>query len=212
MVKGRVSLAGIMALLLFSCCTFGQVTISGAGATLYRPDGTIGHNVGTLIISGNTVNINDLDRYGASVALATTFFRDGLEGKSIEEQLRAAISAILAYQGPTRRELQEAAQQCESGVRGFTPLWSDLAVSIIAGESRTTTIRDPSGAVSNVSTEETPATLVRAIAIQYGINCWCYDGPCYCTKFLSIRVTIMTGQGPCVFERFMRIGPPIPCS
>ena len=212
MVKRGASLAGIVTLLLFSAFAFGIETIPGAGGTLYRPDGTIGHNAGTLIISGNTVNINDLDRYGASVALATTFFREGLDGKSIEEQFRAARAAVLAYRGPTASERQQALEQCERGVRCYTP-WGDvLGVSITAGESRTTTIRDPSDAVTSVSTEETPVTLLKSISIQYGINCYCYDGPCYCTKFLAIRVVIMTSRGPCVFDKVMRIGPPIACS
>jgi hypothetical protein len=212
MAKGRVSFAGIVAVLLFGAFASGTEIISGAGALLTRPDGTMAHNAGTLVLSGNTVTVHDLDTRGGGITLASTYFRDGLGGKSIEEQFRAARAAVLAYRGLSTRERHEALEQCERGVQCHTPWGHVLGVSIIAGESRTTTIRDPSGAATNVSTKETPVTLVESISIQYGISCCCYDGPCTCTKFLAIRVVIMTSIGPCVFDKFMRIGPPIPCS
>ena len=207
MAKGRVSLAGIVAVLLFGAFAFGAEIISGAGCQLTRPDGTSDYNVGILVISGDHLTI-----HAGGVTLATTFFRGGLEGKSIEEQFRAARSAIRAYRGPTSRELQEAAEDCERGIVGPTPWAVVLSRSIIAGRSSTTTTTDPSGRVTNISGEESSVTLVRAISIQYGIQCWCYEGPCTCYKFLGIRVTIMTDQGPCVFTTTMHIGPAIPCS
>ena len=212
MVNGRVSLVGIIALLLLGGSAFGVEIIAGAGALLTRPDGTMAHNTGTLVLSGNTVTVHDLDARGGGITLASTHFRDGLDGKSIEEQFRIARAAVLAYRGPTARELQQALEQCERGAECYT-LWGHvLGESIIAGELRTTAVRDPSGTVSDVSTEEMPVTLVKSISIQYGISCCCYEGPCTCTKFLAIRVVIMTRTGPCVFDKVMRMGPPIPCS
>lgn len=207
MVKGRASSAGIVAVLLFSALTFGAEIISDAGNLLIRPDGTYSYNVGILVISGDHLTIHD-----AGVALATTFFRGGLEGKSIEEQFRAARSAILAYRGPTSRELQQAAEDCERGTVGPTPWAVVLSRSIIAGQSSTATATDLSGRATDVSADETAVTLVKAVTIQYGIQCWCIEGPCSCYRFLSIRVTIMTDRGPCVFTTTMHIGPAIPCS
>ena len=207
MAQGRASLATIVALLLFSAFTFGAEIISDAGNLLIRPDGTYDYNVGILVISGDHLTI-----HAGGAVLATTFFRGGLEGKSIEEQFRDARSAILAYRGPTRRELQEAAEDCERGTVGPTPWAVVLSRSIIADQSSTTITTDLSGRVENISAEETSVTLVKAISIQYGVQCWCYEGPCICYKFLGIRVTIMTDRGPCVFTTTMHIGPAVPCS
>lgn len=137
-------------LLLFSALTFGAEIISDAGNLLIRPDGTYDYNVGILVINGNRLTI-----HAGGVVLATTLFRGGLEGKSIEEQFRAARSAILAYRGPTSRELQEAVEDCERGIVGPTPWAVVLSRSIIAGQSSTTTTTDPSGRVTNISVEET---------------------------------------------------------